>query len=277
MILVPLDGSPEAESILPALLPLALTGPVVVTLLQVAATEEEMGASRVYLGKKRMNLSRGGIRPVTRVEWGHPAEKILELIEGRKYDLIAMTTHGRTGLRRVLAGSVAEEVLRHTCVPAIMNRPDSRIGDWRRIVVALDGSPAAETILPDAVRLARTLKATLQIVRTAVAVGDLDGIPYLILPEDPLPYLQRICDRLARQGAFALPVALDGHAADEIVRYAGGIGAGLICMTTHGRTGFSRALVGSVAEEVIRAAPCPVLVRRTAGVEAPVETRLVLP
>lgn len=79
-----------------------------------------------------------------------------------------------------------------------------------------------------------------------------------------MPYLRGVCERLVAEGVEARPVGLEGRAASRVLEHAKEAGAGLICMATHGRTGLARALLGSVAEEILRHAPCPVLVRRTA-------------
>ena len=95
--------------------------------------------------------------------------------------------------------------------------------------------------------------------------------------EDPQPYLEGVCGRLARQGILAVPAAREGFAGQEIVRLAREIGAGLIGMATEGKSGFPRLLAGSVAEEVLRSAPCPVLLRRWAPVEAGAPRASALP
>jgi nucleotide-binding universal stress UspA family protein len=271
-ILVPLDGSPTAETILPALMPLVGRRPTTLTLLQILDRVDEIEASRSYLSRLQKDLKRDGVQAVPLVELGRPADEILNWAQPRKHDLAAMTTHGRTGLRRAFMGSVAEEVVRHSTIPLVLNRPDTKIGDWKRIVVALDGSAISERILDEATRLARLLQATLHIVRVSLPLlptADMFFEPMPSAAEDPEPYLEEICTRLAGRGIFAVPVLREGFAGVEIGEYASEISAGLIAMMTEGRSGFPRLLSGSVAEEVLRSAPCPVLVRRWASV--PVE------
>jgi nucleotide-binding universal stress UspA family protein len=270
-ILVPLDGSPEAESVLPALMPLFRTQNVQVTLLGVAPREDSSSSLEVYLSRLRTSLLLDAVPSDTRVEWGDPADEILRAGNAPAFDLIAMATHGRTGLHRDLVGSVAERVLRQSRIPILAFRPGSKIGDWRRMVVALDGSEVAESVLKDAAELARTLGATLHLVRVKSGIPTLTYNPSLAFPipeEDPQPYLDGIANALAGKGFLALPEARKGEAADEIIAVARETGAGLICLTTHGRTGLSRKLLGSVAESVLRNAPCPVLLRRAVAAPA---------
>jgi len=85
-----------------------------------------------------------------------------------------------------------------------------------------------------------------------------------------MPYLRRTRERLAETfGVEAEALALAGTPAAEIVRWATDRNADLVCLTTHGRTGLARAFLGSVAEQVLRTAPCAVMVRRIVGVGVP--------
>src|ERR1041384_5467222 len=164
-LLVPLDGTPESETVLPALMPLFKTKKVRLTLLGVAPRANDAAAMELYLGRLKLSLLLDGIHSEGRVEWGDPAAEILRTASPAKFDLIAMTTHGRTGLRRQLVGSVAETVLRFSKIPILVFRPGEKVGDWNRMVVALDGSAIAESVLGDAAELARAMGSTLHLVR----------------------------------------------------------------------------------------------------------------
>jgi len=281
-ILVPLDGSPLAESILPALMPLVRQQAATLTLMQVIDRVDEIEPTRAYLSRLERDLERDGVEALPRVEFGGPVEEILHQAQPKRHDLVAMTTHGRTGLRRAIMGSVAEEVLRHSKVPLVLNRPGAKIGDWKRIVVALDGSPASEAILDEAVRLALLLKvkATLHVVRVTLPLlptSDMYFEPPPSVREDPQPYLDEICTRLAKQGLLAVAAVREGFAGQEVVKYAEEIGADLIGMMTQGKSGLPRLLAGSVAEEVLRSAPCPVLIRRWMSVPSEATRASALP
>jgi nucleotide-binding universal stress UspA family protein len=268
-VLVPLDGSAESESILPALMPLFRSRPVRVTLLRVVPPDEAGAPAQDNLAALRRNLLLDGVQAESKCEWGRPAEEILYQSRGAWCDLVAMTTHGRTGLRRVVMGSTAEEVVRHAQVPVIANRPWTRVGDWSRIVVPLDGSARAESVIADAVRLAKLHRATVHVLGVSpppVLTGGFEAVAIAPPQADPV-YLEKICDRIASEGAMAVGAVREGPPGGEIAKYAAEFGAGLVCLATHGRTGLARVLMGSVAEEVLRNAPCPVYVRRT--VEAP--------
>ncbi|HYE98840.1 MAG TPA: universal stress protein [Planctomycetota bacterium] len=265
-ILVPVDGSEESESILPALMPLLRGLPAQVALLQVVDKSDDLDAAQRGLHRLSQSLLAEGILASHRTEWGRPAEEIEYHAREEGFDLLAMATHGRSGLRRVLMGSIAETVLRHASLPVLLTRPGARVGDWRRIVLALDGSPRAEAVFPDVVQLARPLGATVHALTVnlpAYLMGDVHHVPLFPPSQDLLPYLNGVCDRLTAEGVLTLPATADGTAASGIARYAEDIGAGLIACTTHGRSGLARLFLGSVAEDVLRHAPCPLLVRRT--------------
>jgi nucleotide-binding universal stress UspA family protein len=269
-ILVPLDGSPLADAAVEAIGPLLRIHQPEVLLLGVMDKMEYDYSLRAHLEVVRDDLQANGIDASMSIREGDAAENILEVARKRAADLIAMSTHGRGGMARAFLGSVTEEVLRHSETPLLVCRAGVKARGWKRVVVALDGSEQAEEILSDAVHIVQAEKAELDVVRVAVPVVSSSGMgeaPVIVHAEDPLPYLKRISGQLLAQGVEAQTVALEGRAAPEILRYAKESDAGLLCVTTHGRSGVSRVLLGSIAEELLRHAPCPVLIRRM--VESP--------
>lgn len=137
----------------------------------------------------------------------------------------------------------------------------------RTLLVPLDGSPLAEHVLPTAAALARQSGATLDIVRVhrPLAVGDLADLERWerSARRDEREYLQLTADAVTRSfGVRATTALLDEPVATAICRRASEVGAELIAMATHGRTGFSRAWLGSIADAVMRHATLPVLLFR---------------
>jgi nucleotide-binding universal stress UspA family protein len=140
----------------------------------------------------------------------------------------------------------------------------------KRVVVATDFSDGADRALTVAIRFAKLLAATVDIVHVypMAAAGVLSPIPGVVPmpppPPDVVDEIDRRLDALATQvrgaGVNGLTTSLEGRAADEIVAYANRVSADLIVMGTHGRTGIRRVLLGSVAEQVLRQARCPLLV-----------------
>lgn len=262
-ILVPLEGSPAAESALPLSAPLFRASPTRLTLLRVVPLDASSVAAEAYLSKVRDALHAHGVDADTAISWGDPAREIVRFAGLDRADLIAMTTQGGG-----LLGGVAEEVVRRATVPVLLNRPGLGFGKARRLVVPLDGSELAESVLPDVLRIAKALGADVHVVGVVPSlVVAADGF----LPDQDLSAsLREPCERAAREGLSAVPVILSGSAAAEIALYAEKVQAGLICMATHGRSGLSRVLLGSVAERLLRRAPCPILLRHAPS-EVPAE------
>lgn len=138
-VLVPLDGSPLAEGILPFLMKIAGPLDLEVTLLRVLQpippeviegsryvvvedVEQRTAEAKEYLAPIAAALETSGVRVTTTVRRGDPVTEILEGARAMDADLIAMTTHGRSGIGRLLFGSVAEAVLRETHVPVFLMR-----------------------------------------------------------------------------------------------------------------------------------------------------------
>lgn len=137
--IVPLDGSPEAEAIVPFILDIAGPLDIEVILLQVVVpvppqviegsrhvivedVEARLAEAREYLAPIAARLESRGVRVDVVVRHGRPAEEILAAARERGADLIAMTTHGRSGIGRLLFGSVTEAVLRHAEIPVLALR-----------------------------------------------------------------------------------------------------------------------------------------------------------
>jgi nucleotide-binding universal stress UspA family protein len=276
-ILVPLDGSPFAEQALPWALSLArragarvelarghvlyaLKDPAAAWLPYDAAEDAEYKRQeQLYLEATAAYLA--GVSPVpigTAVVTGLEADGILGRVRDVGADLVVMTTHARGPVGRLLLGSVATEVVRRATVPVLLIRPrESPPGLLpepvvEEVLVALDGSPLAELVVGPALDLARLLEAPCTLLRVVDPDGD---------PKDAREYLRGMARWALDAGVPAEPrVIVAGHAAEAI--RASTPPDGLIALATHGRGSLGRMLLGSVADEVIRGVPTPVLVYR---------------
>jgi nucleotide-binding universal stress UspA family protein len=270
-MLVALDGGEAAESILAAIMPLVRLTRVDLELIRVVDQAEELPAARAYLDRTTAALSLHRVRAVTHLEGGEPAKVILNHLNSGRHDFGALATHGRRGLSRLIAGSVAEEVVRAAEIPLIVTRPGARIRDWTKILVPLDGSPEAETVLDDVEALAKATGASLHLLNighVAMAGPGMEFAFSAVTVPDLKPYLEDARRRLELRGLAATTEVRLGTPGPEIADVAAETGAGLIALTTHGRTGLRRVLMGSVAEAVFRTAPCPILVLPAARVSA---------
>ena len=154
---------------------------------------------------------------------------------------------------------------------------------YEQILVALDGSELAEQVLPHVEALAEKFGSNLMLLRAITPLGTIIaattpppmvGAPVITYPAvDPMElfnaelaeateYLQKIAERLGARGLKVNIATPEGPAAEAILEHARTQGTDLIAMTTHGRTGLGRLLLGSVADEVLRNASCPVLIIR---------------
>jgi len=196
------------------------------------------------------------------------AGAILRMARELGCDLIATGTHGRRGLDRLLIGSVAETVLRKAHCPVLTlrgSRPPREVEPIRVIVHPTDFSERSEAALWVACRLASDHGARLVILHVAPPEILIDGTSAVAI--DALVYripLEDVCERVEVRDLKHRPDhrLLRGDAATEILCTSREVQADLIVMGTHGRTGLGRLVMGSVAEQVLRGADCPVLTVR---------------
>lgn len=269
-ILVPLDGSVTAEGILPHVRRLLRRHDSELVLLRVAnpppleeqvpILEASLSAAREYIAGVRDRLEQQGVRVKALARVGPAAGTILDVAEDEKVSLIALATHGRTGLKRALFGSVAEHVMRKSPVPVLAVRPfwsyeilpPGRTEDrsLQGILVPTDGSDLSMAVLPPAVEMAKLFGARLVLLH----VQD---------PESEVA--QERLEELAKRakGVETATVRDRGEPAKAILDNARFHGCDLIAMTTHGRSGLSRLAVGSVTEKVLREATLPLLIVRS--------------
>lgn len=197
-------------------------------------------------------------------------------------DMIVMSIHGRSGLARVVWGSVANRVLRRAAAPILLVPRNADAHSFRngstRVLVPLDGSFLAEQAIAPARELARALGAEMVLVRavdpnTWMMADDSWPVYDSTLAEvldsqvqNAQSYLQGVAATIAEPG---LPVRTDvvqDRAAPALRRAAREHQASAIVMATHGRSGVNRLLMGSVTDAVLRSAHVPVLVVRPAAV-----------
>jgi nucleotide-binding universal stress UspA family protein len=202
---------------------------------------------------------------------GDPIERILAFARTYGVSLIAMATHGRRGLDRWLRGSVTEEVIRRSPVPVLAATPAaiasvlSSAAPFSRIMVPLDGSERAARIMPLVAEVAALHRAEVTILHAVDQNHVHLGVPLAdILLEAPEMALRQQAAPLQRaKVAYRLMTVFGEGAQTAILDVARREQIGLVALTTHGRQGLSRWIFGSVAEEVLRLCPCPILLQRT--------------
>jgi nucleotide-binding universal stress UspA family protein len=288
-IIVPLDGSPTAEGILPYVRAVAKASHASVELLQAIPPElldalsdpghrryaDDVEAdikcrSRSYLGSVAASLpDPAAVECVVRV--GEPTDVIVD--DAKPGTVVLMATHGRSGARRWLLGSVADGVMRQVRTHLLLVRTDElKVGKeaaLKSIVVPLDGSALAEQVLPSVVALANSMRLEVILIRVYsvpnAVYGSDEYIPNMWqfierVKAETKVYLEKIADGLKQQGIERVSIlALEGDAATEIIDYARKTPDNLIAMSTHGRSGVRR-LFGSITDRVVRHSWDPVLI-----------------
>jgi nucleotide-binding universal stress UspA family protein len=294
-ILIPLDGSQTAEKVLPYARYLAGKFKIPVELLAVVdiaemAThisadsarfldtmiENGMRSSESYL--QGIAATFPGAKVDCTVEKGRAEETIIEKGETDKAVLIAMATHGRSGLNRFLLGSVAEKVLRGAANPLLLVRATEQAkvdgtAGFKTVIVPLDGSELAESVLPTVTHAAKALDLEVLLFRAyrtayiADAGDDGYGANYddLIagVRDEANGYLAKKVAELKKLGLEKVSsMSAEGFAGDEIIGLGRKTPEGLIAMCSHGRSGLKRWVLGSVTETVVRHTVDPMLVLR---------------
>jgi len=294
-ILIPLDGSKTAEKVLPYArylagklkLPVELLAVIDIAEMatQIAAekaryldtlVEDGVRASTTYLRGIATTFTAGNVSCT--VDKGRAEVAIVEKGEADANALIAMATHGRSGLNRFLLGSVAEKVLRGTTNPLLLIRAseDAKAtgeAGLKSIIVPLDGSALAEGVLPNVASMAKELDLEVVLFRAyhlpynTYGADDVYMMNYEELiagvSDDANAYLEKKVDEVKKLGvAKVSALSKEGFAGDEIIALGRKTPDNLIAMCSHGRTGVRRFVLGSVTETVVRHSGDPVLVLR---------------
>jgi nucleotide-binding universal stress UspA family protein len=211
-------------------------------------------------------------------ESGVPSSVIVDVAARQKYDLIVLGTHGRTGLAHALLGSVTEKVLRRAPCPVVAVRGSAPKGDAKigRILAPVDYSEGSRRSLAFAADLARSCGAELDVVHVWDRPAYVPADTIVHAPGDTRRNLgELVRENAERQmrdflapfatardgGALELPPnrLLSGEPASTLIAELEKGGHDLVVLGTHGRTGFRRLLLGSIAEKLVRYSPVAVV------------------
>lgn len=293
-ILVPLDGSKFAEAAIPVALGLAKSLDGQIELISVFEDEPVVATWQLstvemrsllieYLGAISQRIAEVSDVAISSSVVSGPVARSLEEYAARHAPhVIVMSTHGRGPVSRAWLGSIADHVARHVPMPVMLVRPEDEaeveIADTHRfsnLLVPLDGSDRAEASLEWAARVARACNACLTLIRVVPPPLPLSSpyLPHAIAntrealesgQQEAAEYLRGVARRLEKEGMRVLAevVTVGVSPASGITRHAEEHAIDLVVITTHGRSGLPRLVLGSVADKVVRAAHTPVLVTR---------------
>ncbi|MFZ0390937.1 MAG: universal stress protein, partial [Calditrichia bacterium] len=224
------------------------------------------------LGESRKKADQKGISVKTELGRGVSAsDVILDHLNGNSFDLVIMGTHGRSGLKHFLQGSVAEKVVRFSPVPVLTVHRSLTSTQIQKILVPIDFSAYSKSATDYAIEFARKTGATLSFMHTIE--HDIhpsfyaSGIDSIFQIDTELR--DRVIENMRNFLSDQLPAEMtaqyhvsEGKAHKEIVEFSKENQVDLIVIATHGLTGLDYILLGSTTEKVVRWANCPVLTVR---------------
>ena len=292
-ILVPLDGSRLAESALTIAVRFARKMDARITLIHVVEknapstvhSDKHLVSSAeasTYLEKLSQLPALSSLRVQTHVhtaEVGNVARSLAEHSAELAPDLIVMCAHGKSSVRRLLSGVIAQQVIAMGTTPVLIVRPSKEtqvVGsekDLRIIIAPTDGNHAHEIGLPLATEIARAYNCRLHLLMVVPELRDLTGskaAASLLLPgatrfnlemesEDARTYVDQQIAKLNQKGVLADSEASRGDPARAIIASARRLAADLVIMGTHGRAGADAFWAGSVAARVVAQIKAPLM------------------
>lgn len=293
-IMVPLDGSTFAEAALSLAISLGRRTGARLQLVTVHepipsfAYDEWESASREwttdYLRRTAERITGAGLTATSELRTGPVVEALDSEADSCEADLVVMATHGRGLLSRAWLGSVADAFVRHTNRPVLLVRPAQEDGDvdiiedqtFRNVLIPLDGSALSEDAKDHAVELGSHFEAGYHLVRVVPYPADVASsyLPYTVQVNQAIvdeaklaaaEYLEGQAEALRSAGhRVTTSVQVDAQPGHGILRAAEAEGCDLIAMATHGRSGLTRALLGSASDKVLRGTHLPLLLHRPA-------------
>src|SRR4249920_443723 len=277
-MLIPLDGSKVAEQVLPYARFLAKALKIPVELLEVVDLEalrllanpergryidtllsEKIETNKSYL--EAIAQSFQGTQVICFVEKGTPEDVVIERAATDKDTLIVMATHGRSRIQRWVLGSVADKVLHGSTNHLFLIRANDQgktVGETllKKVIVPLDGSPLAETVLPYVVDLAKKMRLEVVLVRAyALPTSTADEYETYsdeligLIEAEARDYLAEKVKEVKGKGLENVSSVVNvGYGAEEIITLARNTPDNFIAMSTHGRSGIKRFALESVTD-----------------------------
>jgi nucleotide-binding universal stress UspA family protein len=220
---------------------------------------------------------RARLQVIPHFKEGTPATQILECAKQVDADYIVMSTHGRSGIKRLLFGSVTEQVLRSSTCPVLCVKRGETALQGGPLLLATDLSVESLTAAPFAVSLAQQQNCALHLV--LVLEDQLYVPPEGVQPPIAVEWMVKVHQSMEKQlsllaadihkraGLVVVQHVRHGKIAEEINSVVAEVNAGCLMVTTHGRSGLRRIMLGSVAEDIIRSSKCPIIAVRAPSIK----------
>lgn len=279
-LLVPIDGSDCANNAVDYAIALADRFDATVTLLTVVDERRlenpkyaghERDAATALVTEAAERLQEAGVAVETAVRVGQPAEEIVSETDELSADLVVMGTHGRSGVERLLIGSVADGVIRRSSVPVLAVPPDATTVAFENVLVATDGGRVATRAVGLGSVVAHAFDGRLHAISvvepTGLGVDVRSAELYDVLSDRAEGALEAVESRATAAGIDITTAIEYGQPANRVSAYSQDHDVDLVVLGTHGRSGLDRLLLGSVAEKTLRLSAVPVLVVPPASAE----------
>jgi nucleotide-binding universal stress UspA family protein len=293
-ILIPLDGSSLAEKVLPGALYLAKRLQATLILFHVvekAAPNEvhgqhhlqDVAEAKDYLEHIASRLSSAGVtilQDVHEVQEAGVAQTIRDHADELQADLVVLCAHGNGGLRDMIFGSIAQQVIRQGTVPVLFIHPET-VKDVdekpiQQILLPLDGSKLHEVAIPVAVLLAAKCEAKIRlltVVPTAETLPVKGAITGRVSPrmtsialdqsvEQAREYLQKVSQDISVQGVPVSGIIMRGDASTQLIEAITAEKSDLVIMATHGHSALDAHWEGSLTPRFLPKTPVPVILVR---------------
>ena len=300
-ILVALDGSDFSACSLPAAAALArrcgaslnlvvvfdpstmlhfMPGEASIPTFDASIADDRCRSLRLWVEEQAASISNTGVPAKAVLLEGLVVEAMAEHVVTIGAELVIMTTHGRSGLDRLRLGSVVSSFLGRSTVPVFLVRPTGADAPTPghelptgRMLITLDRSTFAESMLPHATRFALALGITVEMINVVEPVASplaLFGADALAVEDfvstdeetEAHQYLTNLAQQLSLKSAPKITVLTDNSPARAIVNYVRESDPGMIALATHSRSGLVRMLLGSVADKILKGVEQPMLVYR---------------
>lgn len=259
-LVIPVDDSHRSIDALKAGQALATQMGLTLHLVSIVPDQNEVAAREKAIRKHIDGLQ----AEVTVLADPEPGAALLRTLSGGKGNVCCMATHARGAVSEMVLGSVARSIVQGYAGPVVVVGPKYAakwVAPVKTVVVCVDGSPLSEQALAPAAKCATWLKATLQLVQ-------------VLDPETPVPedsdsgewvYLRRLADQVRKDHGIAADweVLHGKDAATAVTSYVNTQPGSLIVLSSHGRSGMDRVLMGSVAQNIVRDSTSPVWIIRS--------------
>lgn len=285
-LLVPLDGSELGELALAYAQELAMALNSEINLLSVCERpdSESFHVHELYLEKVaegcRAQLEKARPMPLvkTAVVQGEPAHTIIDYAQNQDIGMVIMVSHGRSGIMPWATGGTANKVMQRAPVPVLLVRAAATAikqppGVFSKILMPVDGSPTGEAALPYIKEIAGKLTCEVILLRVVELVAhtrSIGGLDHIVFSDSLLSSMEKEATEYLEQtakGFTNIPgrvrtILKTGDAAQEIIRVADEEAVRVVAMSSHGHSGMTRWVLGSVSNKILQAGKTPLLLVR---------------